>query len=52
MISYKKLQEIDEFKEIKIKNDEVNLSRWFWNIGKKEGKNLLVIILFIITINL
>ena len=32
MISYKKLQEIDEFKEIKIKNDEVNLSGWFWNI--------------------
>ena len=43
MISYKKLQEIDEFKEIKIKNDEVNLSGWFWNIGNKEGKNPLVI---------
>lgn len=43
MISYKKLQEIEEFKEIKIKNDEVNLSGWFWNIGKKEGKNPLVI---------
>lgn len=43
MISYKKLQEIDEFKEIKIKNDEVNLSGWFWNIGNKDGKNPLVI---------
>lgn len=43
MISYKKLQEIEEFKEIKIKNDEVNLSGWLWNIGKKEGKNPLVI---------
>lgn len=43
MISYKKLQEIDEFKEIKIKNDEVNLSGWFWNIGNKEGKNPFVI---------
>lgn len=43
MISYKKLQEIDEFKEIKIKNDEVNLSGWYWNIGNKEGKNPLVI---------
>lgn len=43
MISYKKLQEIDEFKEIKIKNDEVNLSGWFWNIGNNEGKNPLVI---------
>lgn len=43
MISYKKLQDIDEFKEIKIKNDEVNLSGWFWNIGNKEGKNPLVI---------
>lgn len=43
IISYKKLQEIDEFKEIKIKNDEINLSGWFWNIGKKEGKNPLVI---------
>lgn len=32
MISYKKLQEINEFKEIKIKNAEVNLSGWFWNI--------------------
>lgn len=43
MISYKKLQDVDEFKEIKIKNDEVNLSGWFWNIGNKEGKNPLVI---------
>lgn len=43
IISYKKLQEIDEFKEIKIKNDEVNLSGWFWNIENKEGKNPLVI---------
>ena len=43
IISYKKLQEIDEFKEIKIKNDEVNLSGWFWNIGNKDGKNPLVI---------
>lgn len=43
MISYKKLQEIDEFKEIEIKNDEVNLSGWYWNIGNKEGKNPLVI---------
>ena len=43
IISYKKLQEIDEFKEIKIKNAEVNLSGWFWNIGNKDGKNPLVI---------
>lgn len=43
MISYRKLQEIDEFKEIEIKNNEVNLSGWFWNIGNKEGKNPLVI---------
>lgn len=43
MISYKKLQEIDEFKEIEIENDEVNLSGWYWNIGNKEGKNPLVI---------
>lgn len=43
MISYRKLQEIDEFKEIEINNNEVNLSGWFWNIGNKEGKNPLVI---------
>ena len=42
-ISYKKLQEIDEFKEINIINDEVNLSGWFWNIQNKEEKAPLVI---------
>ena len=41
MISYKKLQEIDEFKEIKIKNYEVNLSGWFWNIWKKNNRSLI-----------
>ena len=41
MISYKKLQEIDEFKEIKIKNSEVNLSGWFWNIWKKNNRSLI-----------
>jgi esterase/lipase len=41
--SYKKLQKIDEFKEIEIKNDEVNLSGWFWNIQNKKEQSPLVI---------
>ena len=41
--SYKKMQKIDEFKEIEIKNDEVNLSGWFWNIqGTNEKKPLVI----------
>ena len=43
VVAYKKLQQIDEFKEIEIKNDEVNLSGWFWNIQNKEGEQPLVI---------
>lgn len=42
-ISYQNLQEIDEFKEIKIQNDDVNLSGWFWNIQNKETPSPLVI---------
>ncbi len=41
--SYKKLKQIDEFKEIEIKNDEVNLHGWFWNIQNKNEKSPLVI---------
>ncbi len=41
--SYKNLQQIDEFKEIEIKNDEVNLSGWFWNIQNKDEPAPLVI---------
>ena len=41
--AYKKLQQIDEFKEIMIKNDEVNLSGWFWNIQNKKDKAPVVI---------
>ena len=43
LTSFKKLQKIDEFKEIEIKNDEVNLSGWFWNVQNKEEKAPLVI---------
>ena len=43
LASYKKLQKIDEFKEIEIKNDEVNLSGWFWNIQNKKEQAPLVI---------
>lgn len=43
MVSYKKLQHIDEFKEIEIKNDDVNLSGWFWNIQNKKEQAPLVI---------
>ena len=43
LVSYKELQKIDEFKEIKIKNDEVELSGWFWNIQNVEKKSPLVI---------
>lgn len=43
MVSYKKLQQIEEFKEIEIKNNEVNLSGWFWNIQNKNEKVPLVI---------
>ena len=40
--SYKKLQELDEFKEIKIKNDTVDLSGWFWDIQKKDKAPLVI----------
>ncbi len=40
--SYKKLQEIEEFKEIKIKNNEVDLSGWFWNIQGKDNAPLVI----------
>lgn len=43
LVSYEKLQDIDEFKEIKINNDEVNLSGWFWNIQNKKEEAPLVI---------
>lgn len=43
MVSYKKLQHINEFKEIEIKNDEVNLSGWFWNIQNKKEQAPLII---------
>lgn len=32
LTSYRKLQKLEEFQEITIKNEEVNLSGWFWNI--------------------
>lgn len=41
--AYEELQKIDEFKEIKINNDEINLSGWFWNIQNKDEKAPLVI---------
>lgn len=41
-VSYKKLQDIDEFKEIEIKNDEVHLYGWFWNIQNKEKAPLVI----------
>ena len=41
--AYKELQKIDEFKEIEIKNDEVNLSGWFWNIQNSNSPAPLVI---------
>lgn len=41
--SYKELQKIAEFKEIKINNKEVNLSGWFWNIQNKSESAPLVI---------
>lgn len=37
-VAYQKLQQIDEFKEIRIKNEEVDLSGWFWDIQKEQGK--------------
>lgn len=43
LTSYKKLQQINEFKEVKIKNDEVDLSGWFWNIQNKNEQAPLVI---------
>lgn len=43
LTSYKKLQQIDEFKEIEIKNDKVNLSGWFWNVQNKKEQAPLVI---------
>lgn len=43
LVAYKKLSQIDEFKEIEIKNDEVNLSGWLWNIQNSNEKAPLVI---------
>lgn len=43
LTSYRKLQKLDEFQEIVIKNEEVNLSGWFWNLQKTEGPAPLVI---------
>ncbi len=43
-LAYKKLQKIDEFKEINIKNDEVDLSGWLWNI---QGKKAPLVIYFV-----
>ena len=43
LTSYRKLEKIDEFKEIKIENEKVNLTGWFWNIQNKEEKAPLVI---------
>ena len=42
-VSYRKLKKIEEFKEIKIKNEEVDLTGWFWNIQGKNEKAPLVI---------
>jgi pimeloyl-ACP methyl ester carboxylesterase len=43
LTSYRKLQKLDEFQEIVIKNEEVNLSGWFWNIQNAKGPAPLVI---------
>lgn len=40
--SYKKLQEIDEFEEIEIKNSKVHLYGWFWDIQKSEKAPLVI----------
>jgi pimeloyl-ACP methyl ester carboxylesterase len=37
MIAHNKLKDINEFKEINIKNDEVNLNGWLWNIQNKKA---------------
>lgn len=42
-LSYQELQKISEFKEIKIKNNDVDLSGWFWNIQNKSTPAPLVI---------
>ena len=43
LTSYRKLQKLEEFQEITIKNEEVNLSGWFWNIQNAKGPAPLVI---------
>ena len=40
--SSKKLQEIEEFTEVKIKNDKVDLYGWFWNIQKEDTAPLVI----------
>lgn len=42
LVSYKKLKQIDEFKEIEIKSPEFNLSGWFWNIQGEEKAPLVI----------
>jgi pimeloyl-ACP methyl ester carboxylesterase len=41
-VSYTKLKDISEFQEVKIKNDKVNLSGWFWNIQNKDVAPLVI----------
>ena len=43
LVAYKKLQQINEFEEINIENDEVNLSGWFWNLQNSQNPAPLVI---------
>ena len=43
LTSYRKLQKLEEFQEITIKNEEVNLSGWFWNIQNAKEPAPLVI---------
>lgn len=42
-LSHRQLTKIDEFEEINIKNDEVDLSGWFWNIQDSDEESPLVI---------
>lgn len=43
MVAYNKLKKINEFKEVTIKNDKVDLAGWYWSINDTNNPTPLVI---------
>ena len=43
VVAHNKLKKIDEFKEVTIKNDKVDLAGWYWKINEKNTPTPVVI---------